>query len=168
MGAVAGLTLLNSFLSNVTLASNSTVTGDYGTLTPTGNTTITGITLGGSSFVNLNNLAPNTNLLGFLGISNLTGISIIANEQFVFGDGGVLGAPCIAQCRQVTNALDISFNNGLIGGLLVNGNIILGHSEAKLSAVPLPAAFWLFGSGLMGLVGVSRRRKSGNIHGKAS
>jgi hypothetical protein len=28
------------------------------------------------------------------------------------------------------------------------------------SAVPLPAAVWLFGSGLMGLVGVSRRRKA--------
>jgi len=29
-----------------------------------------------------------------------------------------------------------------------------------VSTVPVPAAVWLFGSGLMGLVGVSRRRKS--------
>jgi len=29
-----------------------------------------------------------------------------------------------------------------------------------VSAVPVPAAIWLFGSGLIGLIGVSRRRKS--------
>jgi hypothetical protein len=34
---------------------------------------------------------------------------------------------------------------------------ITGNSTAP---VPLPAAVWLFGSGLMGLVGVSRRRKA--------
>lgn len=39
----------------------------------------------------------------------------------------------------------------------VNGNLTLTGNTT--SAVPLPAAVWLFGSGLMGLVGVSRRRK---------
>jgi hypothetical protein len=29
-----------------------------------------------------------------------------------------------------------------------------------VSAVPIPAAFWLFGSGLLGLVGISRRKKA--------
>ena len=37
-----------------------------------------------------------------------------------------------------------------------NGNLI---AIADLSAVPVPAAVWLFGSGLLGLIGVSRRRK---------
>jgi hypothetical protein len=39
------------------------------------------------------------------------------------------------------------------GQLVIAGN-------APVSAVPLPAAVWLFGSGLLGLVGVSRRRKT--------
>jgi hypothetical protein len=39
------------------------------------------------------------------------------------------------------------------GTLTISGN-------TTTSPVPLPAAVWLFGSGLMGLVGVSRRRKT--------
>jgi hypothetical protein len=42
------------------------------------------------------------------------------------------------------------------GTLTINGN---GGSPPP-PPVPLPAAVWLFGSGLMGLVGVSRRRKA--------
>lgn len=35
------------------------------------------------------------------------------------------------------------------------------HLEGTVSAVPVPAAAWLFGSGLVGLAGVARRRKNG-------
>lgn len=37
-----------------------------------------------------------------------------------------------------------------------NGNLV---AIADLSAVPVPAAAWLFGSGLLGLMGVARRKK---------
>jgi len=37
-----------------------------------------------------------------------------------------------------------------------NGELV---AIADLSAVPVPAAVWLFGSGLLGLIGLSRRRK---------
>jgi len=33
------------------------------------------------------------------------------------------------------------------------------HLEGTISAVPVPAAVWLFGSGLVGLVGIARRRR---------
>jgi hypothetical protein len=32
--------------------------------------------------------------------------------------------------------------------------------DVSLTAVPVPAAVWLFGSGLIGLIGIARRRKS--------
>ncbi len=40
------------------------------------------------------------------------------------------------------------------------GAIFLDNASLEVSAVPVPAAVWLFGSGLLGLVGVARRRKA--------
>jgi len=40
----------------------------------------------------------------------------------------------------------------------VNGTVI--STDIVNTAVPVPAAVWLFGSGLLGLVGVARRRRS--------
>ena len=34
------------------------------------------------------------------------------------------------------------------------------HLQGTVNAVPVPAAVWLFGSGLLGLVGIARRRKA--------
>ncbi|MEJ2644417.1 MAG: flocculation-associated PEP-CTERM protein PepA, partial [Gammaproteobacteria bacterium] len=41
-----------------------------------------------------------------------------------------------------------------------NGDVLLSSAgNMALTPVPLPAAIWLFGSGLVGLVGISRRRR---------
>lgn len=37
-------------------------------------------------------------------------------------------------------------------------NTVLGHISMNVSAVPVPAAVWLFGTGLFGLVGYQRRK----------
>lgn len=84
---VVGLTLLNSFLSAVTLESKSTVFGDFQGLTPTGTTVITAIGIIGTNFTDLGEIAPNTDLLSFLGLGPLLGISVIANEQAVTCNG---------------------------------------------------------------------------------
>ena len=36
----------------------------------------------------------------------------------------------------------------------------LGQYGIEISKVPVPAAIWLFGSGLLGLVGIARRKKA--------
>jgi hypothetical protein len=44
-----------------------------------------------------------------------------------------------------------------------NGNLELYDSTSKVSATPIPAAAWLLGSGLLGLVGIQRRKTSAAI-----
>lgn len=56
----------------------------------------------------------------------------------------------------MTGWVDESKDN-LAGGTMQGTYPIL----QTVSAVPVPAAAWLFGSGLIGLIGVARRRKSG-------
>ena len=40
------------------------------------------------------------------------------------------------------------------------GLLAIDNTSLSTSAVPVPAAVWLFGSGLLGLVGISRRKKT--------
>jgi hypothetical protein len=48
----------------------------------------------------------------------------------------------------------------ILGSAILGADGTLTISGNSPAPVPLPAAVWLFGSGLMGLVGVSRRRKA--------
>ena len=41
-----------------------------------------------------------------------------------------------------------------------NARLYSGHYLVQTSVVPIPAAVWLFGSGLIGLAGVARRKKA--------
>ncbi len=69
------------------------------------------------------------------------------------------------------NASTVDFTIDLAGTSLLNGSEIALHwgftcqndvieGVMPVSAVPVPAAAWLFGSGLIGLVGVARRKQS--------
>lgn len=49
---------------------------------------------------------------------------------------------------------------GMIDGPFPDFNANFDFTVPETSAVPVPAAVWLFGSGLLGLVGVARRRKA--------
>ncbi len=135
------------------IQSTADVSGDFGALLATGTTTIVGLSINGGIAVNLTP-APNTVLLSALGIT------ITANEQTTSGDG-------ISNAGIDVNALHINFTNvpaviGLTAGLL-NGDIVISHSEATASAqrdtaVPEPGSLLLLAGGIVLAWGLSRRR----------
>ena len=60
-----------------------------------------------------------------------------------------------------TDAYFFDFNAGVqLQTNRVNALYAMAVRPGDVAAVPLPAAFWLFGSGLVGLLGFMRRRKS--------
>ena len=58
----------------------------------------------------------------------------------------------------VDGKIQIGFNN-LVGGYESSGRFY-DNVNFDVAPVPVPAAVWLFGSGLLGLVGVARRKKA--------
>ena len=50
--------------------------------------------------------------------------------------------------------------DGQTGNWVINGNVAAGGPGPGPGPIPIPAAVWLFGSGLLGLVGVARRRRA--------
>ena len=85
---------------------------------------------------------------------------------------GIASIPLVQQSASIacsTSTCSESSNYTIDGAFHVNGAgfttvaytvHLEGHITDGVSAVPVPAAVWLFGSGLLGLAGVARRRKS--------
>lgn len=145
-----GLSLFE--LDNWTFSSSAEVTGDYGNMTASGSANITslGLSILGQDIQVDTNAGPNSMIdLSALG---LIGATLILNEQITDCSNSF--------CSMTVNALRLSLN-GLNN--LFDADIIIGHSYAEMSAenisaVPVPAAVWLFGSAMAGLAGFSRRQ----------
>jgi len=74
----------------------------------------------------------------------------------------IINPPSSGIYNSGTGAYTLSWTNPfslLIGGKTVIGNATIALS-GKATLVPIPAALWLLGSGLLGLAGVARRRKT--------
>ena len=55
--------------------------------------------------------------------------------------------------------LVLTYNDNYLGFVDSDFDDMMVRAQFIPTAVPLPAAVWLFGSGLIGLIGMARRRK---------
>jgi len=75
-------------------------------------------------------------------------LTLTGSDHFILGistDGGVSWSGDISVTPEGANSYTVTFSDGSV-------------LEVDVAIVPVPAAVWLFGSGLLGLVGVARRR----------
>ena len=109
-------------------------------------------------------------------IRGLTPITYVRNNDTTFADsiffGNSLGSSnAYGGGTSVTGSMTLSAIGGfnpldaatleLVSGFVDNDvDWARLEASAQLNAVPVPAAVWLFGSGLIGLIGMARRKKS--------
>jgi len=105
--------------------------------------------------------AADINIAGILGVQS--DISVIAGNSISVDQNAGISS------KEVTlTAGDIDIiNQPLNGGSVIidgSGVALLPFTPTPISVVPVPAAMWLFGSGLLGLIGGRRRRLRKNDH----
>jgi hypothetical protein len=84
---------------------------------------------------------------------NGTGSLIIANGAAIDGIGSA--GFVYAGTNTNTNVFTSLASDDFVG----NSDVLGVWNSFAMTAVPVPAAVWLFGSGLIGLAGVARRKK---------
>lgn len=105
----------------------------------------------GSYGINTGNINNSTGTVDGIMVNtfaNVTGYFVIATIEFQaigLGNSGL-------------SLSELAINPWASGGSLINPSYI-DTSVAVVSAVPVPAAVWLFGSGLIALMGISKRKK---------
>ena len=80
-------------------------------------------------------------------------VDIVANS------GGSIASPMIGSAT-ISNAQAVDMLNGLWYINIHSSTFPGGEIRGQVQVVPIPAAVWLFGSGLLGLVGIARRKQS--------
>jgi hypothetical protein len=164
----AGLSLTSTLLHAVPVLGLSLSTTDLVSTATAGYNSVTGkfYTSGGA---NIAGLKITSGLLGLVGgsltvadnpgmnttIVNLATIKIILNEQISSVVNTPGGKGTTNGASMTTNAIHIYLTDFLLGGKLVTGDIILGHSFAS---IPEPESWAMMIMGF-GLIGVALRRK---------
>ena len=162
-GSSAGLTLNGSMLTEVVgLNGNGPVMGDLGTLSFTTGSMLSGslatsaVFNAGGSFVitgNGTNGVPNGVIFSgtFTSTVTWTYSSTLSDGSEIFDIAGVVGPGSTIQGYAVVSS---------DGFITVSGTLGSGNTIISMSPVPEPGTLALLGTGLAGLAGMVRRRKS--------
>jgi len=143
--ATGGTDLSDATILDLTSAMGTNGTGDIGATVVFG--TVGTVT---SSPFTFNPATPVTNLLTIgdwqVDLGTMTIVDQTASILTLSGTGAISG-----------NGLDLTPTQWSW-----SANSTGGTYSMTINAVPVPAAVWLFGSGLIGLIGVARRKKDIN------
>lgn len=188
--SVIGLSLISSFTHAVTINIDGEIlatTGAIGSLvaleTPfTGSLEWNG-QLGATEMI-LSNFCFTTNATGMVptspGCGSLSAVPILPTGQTYYdgttnapgttyeqagttfdGNNGLLKITSFAPTAQMSFFIDLAFNGDGTGNLYLDTGSLGGATGTfTYSAVPVPAAAWLFGSSLLGLAATARKRKT--------
>ena len=147
-GSVQGASGIGSFNWDTNTNEMSSLTWNFGGA------------IGGILDSRLDDIFPGGDTLGAIMFETITGSNVAlsgvySNSGFAFSGGGYgtlnfTRAIFFGSVHGATYSIDVSGIKQFEGV----------YSVAKASVVPVPAAAWLFISGLLGLAGVARRRKS--------
>lgn len=96
-----------------------------------------------------------------------TGLEGLAFGSFSGLETGIVGTLTFQALAEGNSALAMAVTSDpLKGGDFISAtsgevqSVTFVETQVEISAVPLPAAVWLFGSGLIGLAGIARRRSA--------
>lgn len=165
---LASILLFTAVSANAALINGSMSIG--GGLTAAGGSdlsSVTGIDLtsvvGGGGTDDLSNVVFLT--MGSGGAASLTSFTSVNN--FVSIEGWSFDLASLTIVDQTAGLLSLKGTGSLSGNNLDLTDAVFSFSTTSMNsysmtitAVPVPAAVWLFGSGLIGLIGVARRKKS--------
>lgn len=172
-----GATLIGStaYVTGLTFDSSGTLYGSGGTSvftidTSTGSSTLLGDTggfissgdlafdssgnlfmsaiggLNGDRLISVDTTTGAGTLIGDIGLPNVFGLNFLDSVLYGFTAG--------------RGTITIDTNTGSGTYVALNGIAATGADGAGgVTPVPIPAAVWLFGSGLLGLIGIARRKK---------
>jgi hypothetical protein len=117
-------------------------------------------------FADINNNYAGGNTSASYGWGVGTGATLAPNSfiSASLGNGALIGTQQTMYIFGINGSGVASVSNVYVGAtidLSANGTITVTNGSA--TPVPLPAAVWLLGSGLLGLVGVGRRRRAAAV-----